>query len=174
MSHATTSTAPAYGWAPARRHGLPRFLRALVRTDADVAPLVLRLTLGVVLFPHGAQKLLGWYGGHGFDGTMGFLTSAAGLPWIVALLVVVAEFFGALALVGGLLGRVAALGVGAVMTGAILTVHLPNGFFMNWTGQQGGEGFEYHLLVLGMVAALVVKGSGALSLDRLLTRRGEA
>lgn len=174
MSHATSSTAPAYGSAPALRRALPRFLRALVRTDADVAPLVLRLTLGLVMFPHGAQKLLGWFGGYGFAGTMEYFTGTAGLPWIVALLVVVAESFGALALVGGLLGRVAALGVGAVMTGAILTVHLPNGFFMNWTGQQAGEGFEYHLLALGIVAVLVVKGSGALSLDRLLTRQSEA
>jgi len=146
---------------------------ALVRTDGDVAPLLLRVTLGAVMFPHGAQKLLGWFGGYGFEGTMGFLTGSAGLPWIVALLVIVAESFGSLALVTGFLGRAAAFGVGAVMTGAILTVHLPNGFFMNWSGQQAGEGFEFHLLVLGMVAALLVKGSGALSIDRWIARRSE-
>lgn len=146
-------------------------LAALVRTDGDVTPLLVRVTLGLVMLPHGAQKLLGWFGGHGFEGTMGFLTGSAGLPWLVALLVIVAEFFGSIALVTGFLGRAAAFGIGAVMTGAILTVHLPNGFFMNWTGQQAGEGFEYHLLVLGMVAALLVKGSGALSIDRWLTRR---
>ena len=174
MAHATTHPVPTWAPVPSVSRGLPRALHALVRTDADVAPLVLRLTLGLVMFPHGAQKLLGWFGGYGFAGTMGYLTGAAGLPYVVALLVVVAEFFGAIALVSGLLGRVAALGIGAVMTGAILTVHFANGFFMNWTGGQAGEGYEYHLLVLGMVLALLVKGSGALSLDRLLTRHSEA
>jgi putative oxidoreductase len=174
MAHATTHT--AFTWAPESTvsRGFSRALYALVRTDADLVPLVLRWTLAIVMFPHGAQKLLGWFGGYGFTGTMGYLTGHAGLPYLVALLVVVAEFLGPIALAAGLFGRVATLGIGAVMTGAILTVHLPNGFFMNWTGQQAGEGYEYHLLVLGIVLALLIKGSGALSLDRWLTRRGEA
>jgi putative oxidoreductase len=173
MDHATTHPVPTSTWAatPAVSRALPRVLHALVRTDDDVASFVLRLTLGLAMLPHGAQKLLGWFGGYGFAGTMEYFTGAAGLPYVVALLVIVAEFFGALGLVTGLFGRVAALGIGAVMTGAILTVHLPHGFFMNWTGQQAGEGFEYHLLALGIALALVVKGSGALSLDRWLTRR---
>jgi putative oxidoreductase len=157
--------------ADARLRTPAGLLSRLLATDPDLAPTILRVVLGLVILPHGAQKLLGWFGGHGFEGTMAFLTGAAGLPWIVALLVILAESLGALALALGLLGRVAALGIGAVMTGAILTVHLPNGFFMNWTGQQAGEGFEYHLLALGMVLVLLIKGSGALSLDRLLARR---
>jgi len=144
-----------------------------VRTDADVVPFFLRLTLGLVMFPHGAQKLLGWFGGYGFEGTMGYLTGPIGLPLGLALLVVVAEFFGAIALVMGFFGRVAALGVGAVMTGAIFTVHRPHGFFMNWGGQQAGEGFEYHLLVLGIVVTLLLRGSGAVSLDRLIAGSSE-
>lgn len=145
-------------------------LRHLVRTDGDVAALVLRLTLGVVMFPHGAQKLLGWFGGSGFTATMSGLTGQVGLPSLVALFVIVAEFFGAIALVAGVLSRLAALSIGAIMVGAIFVAHLPNGFFMNWFGNQPGEGFEYHLLAIGLAAAIVIKGSGALSLDRLLTR----
>jgi len=173
MAHTTTQHLPTY-WRDSRPRSLTGLFRSLVRTDDDVAPLVLRLTLGLVMFPHGAQKMLGWFGGYGFEGTMGYLTGAAGLPWIVALTVVAAEFFGSIGLVTGLFGRVAALGVGAVMTGAILTVHLQNGFFMNWSGQQAGEGFEFHLLAIGISIALLVKGSGGLSLDRWLTRRGQA
>ena len=171
MNRIATSAVPAPSPSPTRSFGWRRVLQALVRTEADIAPLLLRVTLGLVMFPHGAQKLLGWFGGYGFSGTMGFLTGTAGLPYALALLVIFAEFFGAIGLVTGLLGRVAALGVGAVMIGAVLTVHLPNGFFMNWTGQQSGEGFEYHLLVLGIVLTLLIRGSGALSLDRWLTRR---
>jgi putative oxidoreductase len=150
----------------------PRTLLArLVRTDGDVAPLLLRATLALVMLPHGAQKLLGWFGGHGFEGTMGFLTGAAGLPWLVALTVILAESVGALALLAGLFSRVAAAGIGAVMVGAVATVHLQHGFFMNWTGAQAGEGYEFHLLALGIVAALLVRGGGALSLDRGIARR---
>jgi putative oxidoreductase len=152
---------------------LPAILRPVVRTGPDVGALVARVALGAVMLPHGAQKLLGWFGGYGFSGTMGFLTGDAGLPWIVALTVILAESFGALALVLGLFGRVGALGVAAVMVGAVATVHLANGFFMNWFGNQKGEGFEYHLLALGLAAVVLVKGSGALSVDRLLVREGE-
>ncbi|MBE0598646.1 MAG: DoxX family protein [Desulfuromonadales bacterium] len=144
---------------------------ALIRTENDLAALVLRLFLGVVFFPHGAQKLLGWFGGHGFAGTMNYLTSAQGLPWLIALLVIVAEFFGALALIAGFLTRVAAFGIGAVMVGAIAMVHWQHGFFMNWSGQQAGEGFEFHLLAIGMAIALMIRGGGAASVDRALARK---
>lgn len=147
---------------------LPKWMLPVVRTDADRGALVARVVLGGVMLPHGAQKLLGWFGGHGFSGTMGFLTGDAGLPWIVAFTVILAESFGALALVLGLFGRVGALGVSAVMIGAVVTVHAGHGFFMNWFGGQKGEGFEYHLLALGLAAVVLVRGSGALSLDRLL------
>ena len=135
---------------------------------------ILRLGLAVVLFPHGAQKLLGWFGGYGWSGTMGFLTGKIGVPTPVAALVILIEAFGPLLLLLGLLTRPVALGVIAVMLGAISTVHLSNGFFMNWTGAQAGEGFEYHLLVIAMALALLVAGGGSFSADRLLTKGANA
>ncbi len=148
---------------------------SLFATSSDLIvaalTLVLRLTLGLVILPHGAQKLLGWYGGYGFKGTMGFFTQTMRIPAPLALLAIVAEFFGPLALFLGLLTRPAALGIGAVMVVAALTSHLRNGFFMNWFGNQKGEGFEYHLLVLAISAAVIWRGAGAYSLDGLLARR---
>jgi putative oxidoreductase len=143
-------------------------LRKLMETDDDVGMLIVRVFLGLVMFPHGAQKLLGWFGGQGFEATLQGMTSM-GLPAVAVLLVMIAEFFGALGLIGGFLGRVSAFGIFCVMVGAILTVHLHNGFFMNWMGNQKGEGFEYHLLAIGMAVAVMVKGSGKLSVDRSLT-----
>lgn len=145
-----------------------RLLRVLA-TDARASALVLRVTLAAVIFPHGAQHLLGWFGGYGFAGTMGWMTGTLGIPAPLAALAIVTEFFGPLALLVGLGGRVAAAGIAGLMIGAALT-HLPNGFFMNWFGAQpaGAEGFEYHLLAIAMAAALIVDGSGALSLDRRL------
>jgi putative oxidoreductase len=133
---------------------------------ACAAP-ALRLTLAAVMFPHGAQKALGWFGGYGWSGTMGFLTGpdGPGLPWIVAAGVVLLEFLGPLLLAAGFLSRWVALGFAGLMTGAIVTVHAGNGFFMNWSGNQAGEGFEYHLLVIGMSLALAALGSGAWSVD---------
>src|SRR5262249_5985449 len=122
------------------------FLTRIIATSNDPAAFVLRVALGVVMLPHGAQKLLGWFGGNGFEGTMGFFTGSLGVPYVIALLAIIAEFFGAIGLITGLLSRVAALGIAAVMAVAAYTVHLPNGFFMNWTGQQQGEGFEFHIL----------------------------
>ena len=111
-------------------------MKALFATDDSWAGLVLRLTLGLVLLPHGAQKLLGWFGGFGFDGTMGFFTQKMGLPWIVGFLVIMGEFFGSLGLLAGLLTRFTAASFIVIMLGAILTGHLPVGFCMNWVGQQ--------------------------------------
>ncbi|MFI5400345.1 MAG: DoxX family protein [SAR324 cluster bacterium] len=138
-------------------------------TDAGQWSLfILRLALGIVIFPHGMQKLLGWFGGHGFKGTMGYLTGQAKLPWIVACLVVMAESFGSIGLIVGLLTRLAALGIGLTMLGAAWTVHRKHGFFMNWTGQQPGEGYEFHILAAAIALVLVIWGAGALSLDGLL------
>lgn len=146
-------------------------LDKLLHTENDYGALFVRLALGIVMFPHGAQKLLGWFGGYGFSGTMGFFTETMGIPYLLALLVVLAEFFGALGLIFGALTRIAALGIGSVMLGAIFLVHLPHGFFMNWSGNQAGEGFEFHLLAIGMSLALLIRGAGALSIDRLLGNR---
>ena len=146
-------------------------LNALFKTDDDSASLILRVMLGVVFFPHGAQKVLGWFGGFGLEGTLGFFTQTMGLPLAVAALVIAAEFLGSLGLITGLLTRLAAFGILCVMTGAIFLVHLPNGFFMNWGGNQAGEGYEYHLLAIAIALALMFKGGGRWSLDRLIARR---
>jgi putative oxidoreductase len=143
----------------------------LVKTNDSITATVLRLALGVVIFAHGAQKALGWFGGYGISGTMGFFTQQLGIPALFAALAIAAEFLGSLGLIFGALTRLAALGVGAVMIGAVLTVHAKVGFFMNWGGQQAGEGFEYHILVLAMVAVLTVLGGGPFSIDRALARR---
>lgn len=136
-------------------------------THGDVVPLVLRLTLAVVMFPHGAQKALGWFGGYGLRGTLDFLRKS-GVASPVAVLAIMAEFLGPLGLAVGLLTRVAALGITGVMLGSILTVHRQHGFFMNWYGNQQGEGFEYHILAIGLAVALVLSGGGVWSLDAVI------
>ncbi|MGO9574233.1 MAG: DoxX family protein, partial [Terriglobales bacterium] len=132
-------------------------MKKLMGTSNDVAFTILRFVLGVVFFAHGAQKMLGWFGGYGFHGTMGFFEHI-GMPAPVAFLVICTEFFGGLGLIVGLLTRIAAPGIGGEMIGAIFIVHLPNGFFMNWFGNQKGEGVEYHLLVIAIAAALLLRG----------------
>jgi putative oxidoreductase len=143
--------------------------RRFVQTEPSYALLVLRVALAIVIFPQGTQKLLGWFGGAGFDGTMQFF-AALGVPAGIALLVIVSDFFGSLALAIGLLGRFAAFGTTMVMLGAMVMVHGQNGFFLNWNGDQAGEGIQFHLLVLAVSLILMVKGSGAWSIDRLLLR----
>lgn len=147
------------------------------KTDDSWAGLILRIGLGSVIAAHGAQKLLGWFGGFGYEGTMGFFTQKLGLPWLVAFLVIIGESIGAVALAAGLLTRFTAASYVVIMLGAIVIVHWPQGFFMNWFGQQQGEGFEYHLLVIAMSAALVLTGGGKWALDSAVARwleRGEA
>lgn len=146
-------------------------LQKLIATENDYAALVARLFLAIVMFPHGAQKVLGWFGGYGFEGTMGFFTGTLGLPWIVAFLVILGEFLGPIGLFFGALSRLAAGGLIVIMLGAIFTAHLEHGFFMNWSGQQAGEGFEYHLLFIGLALVTLIRGSGALSVDRQLSQR---
>lgn len=143
-------------------------LRKLFATDDNTATAILRLVLGVVFFAHGAQKMLGWFGGFGFSGTMGYFTAAMHIPAPLALLAIAAEFFGGLGLILGFLTRIAALGIATNMVVAIATVHSAFGFFMNWAGTQKGEGFEYHLLVLSMTAFLMIRGAGAFSVDRAI------
>jgi len=143
--------------------------KKILKTDNDWAATVARVALGLVFFPHGAQKALGWFGGYGLEGTLGYFNSI-GIPTIVGALVIGAEFFGALGLITGLLGRVAAAGIIPVMMGAVLLTHLPNGFFMNWAGTQAGEGYEFHVLAVALALVVVLKGSGAASLDRWLSR----
>jgi putative oxidoreductase len=144
-------------------------LRRLTVTENSVAIAILRVVLGVVFFAHGAQKMLGWFGGYGFSGTMGFFTNNLHIPIVFAFLAIAAEFFGGLGLIVGLLTRIAAFGIAVNMVVAVLTVHLHVGFFMNWTGAQKGEGFEYHLLVLAMTLLMMIKGGGAASVDRAIS-----
>jgi putative oxidoreductase len=140
----------------------------IVNTRNSHTIALLRLVLGVVFFAHGAQKMLGWFGGYGFSGTMGFFISM-GIPAPFAFLAISAEFFGGLGLLVGFLGRIAAFGIICNMAVAVCMVHRQNGLFMNWSGAQKGEGFEFHLLVIAIALVIVVKGSGAFSLDRFLT-----
>ena len=144
-------------------------VRKLFATDDDAATAILRLVLGVVFFAHGAQKMLGWFGGFGFSGTMGFFTGMMHIPAPLAFLAIAAEFFGGLGLILGFLTRIAAFGIAVNMAVAIATVHSAFGLFMNWNGTQKGEGFEFHLLVLAMTIFLMIRGAGALSVDRAIT-----
>jgi putative oxidoreductase len=141
----------------------------LCATDDSTATAILRLVLGVVFFAHGAQKMLGWFGGFGFSATMGFFT-AMHIPAPLAFLAIAAEFFGGMGLIVGFLTRIAAFGIAVNMLVAVATIHHAFGFFMNWYGTQKGEGCEYHLLVLAMAAFLMIRGAGAFSIDRAVSR----
>ncbi|MDB4969883.1 MAG: hypothetical protein JWN44_5572 [Myxococcales bacterium] len=154
----------------ARAPAVGSFFSRLIATTHSAAPTVSRLGLGGVMFAHGAQKVLGLWGGFGFSGTMGFMTKL-GIPAPLAVLAILAEFLGSIGLITGLLTRVAAAGIAAVMIAAIVLVHAPFGFFMNWNGHQKAEGFEYHLLALTLCFALMIAGGGRASIDRWLERR---
>src|SRR5258707_11365457 len=149
-------------------------LRSLRVTDDSKVTTILRLVLGVVFFAHGAQKLLGWFGGPGFSGSMGMFTGYLHIPAPLAFLAIAAEFFGGLGLILGFLTRIAAFGIAVNMVVAIALVHSSFGFFMNWTGTQKGEGFEYHLLTLAITAFLMIWGAGAFSVDRAIATASPA
>lgn len=145
--------------------------KLLATNSGNNTALIARLALGITVFPHGAQKLLGWFGGYGFDSTMGFLTGTAGLPSIVALLVILIEFFGALFLIAGFATRLAAIGVIGSFLGVVLTSHLNNGFFMNWYSQANkGEGLEYFVLLFGLAIISLIAGGGRASVDAAITK----
>jgi putative oxidoreductase len=140
--------------------------KELIRTKDDLSAFVLRLMLGIVFFPHGSQKALGWFGGHGFSATLASFTDKMHIPVVFALLAIAAEFLGSIALIAGFFTRLAAFGIAVVMAVAIFMVHSHNGFFMNWSGMQKGEGIEYHLLVIAICVALMIKGGGSFSIDK--------
>ena len=146
------------------------FMKYLFQTNDNFSYWVPRVMLGCVMFPHGAQKLLGWFGGFGFTNSMTYFTQTAGLPWVVAFLIIMGESFGSLGLILGFFTRLSAFGLICIMLGAIITVHIPNGFFMNWFGKQAGEGFEYHLLVIGISIPLLISGGGKYSVDSLINK----
>jgi putative oxidoreductase len=139
--------------------------KKLIQTNDDVALLVLRILLGVVFIPHGMQKILG------FSGTMQMFTTNLHIPWVFAFLAIMAEFLGSWGLITGLFTRVAAFGIAVNMLVAVYMLHWQNGFFMNWFGNQKGEGYEYHILVVAIALALMIKGGGKWSIDRALTEK---
>jgi len=150
---------------------MKNLIHFLTKTSGVFGPLFLRLFLALVIFPHGAQKVLGWFGGYGFTGTMAFFTGTMGLPYAIALLPVFTEFLAPVALFFGFCTRIAALALGVNFLVAVLMVQLPNGFFMNWFGTQKGEGIEYSLLIFGMVLALLAQGAGRLSIDHAIAEK---
>ncbi|MBI5675831.1 MAG: DoxX family protein [Nitrospirae bacterium] len=139
--------------------------KRLLQTENDLAGLIMRVLLGIVFFPHGAQKVFGWFGGYGFTGTMSMFTDKMGIPVFFAFLAIMAESLGSVALITGCLTRIAAFGIACVMSVAIVMVHLPNGFFMNWSSSQQGEGFEFHILAIALALALMIRGGGKWSVD---------
>jgi len=144
--------------------------KMILQTNEDVSALILRLTLGIVFFPHGAQKALGWFGGYGFNATLAAFRDNMHISLIFALLAIAAEFIGSIALIFGFFTRVAAFGIAVVMVVAIYIVHWRFGFFMNWFGAQKGEGIEYHLLAIAIAVALMIKGAGSFSIDKKLSK----
>lgn len=142
-------------------------LRAIATTEG-VGPFFARIALGGVMLPHAVQKAFGWLGGHGFDGTIGFMTSKLGIPLPLAVAAIIGELVGAVLLISGTFARLGALLIATIMTVAVLAVHVPHGFFMNWYGTQAGEGFEYHLLALGLALVTLACGAGKWSVDARL------
>jgi putative oxidoreductase len=149
-------------------------MKKLFKNQQLLSTTFLRLTLAGVMFPHGAQKVLGLFGGYGFSATMGFFTDKMHIPALFAFLAILAEFGGSIALALGFVTRVAAFGIGATIAVAAMMVHFPNGFFMNWNVNQKGEGFEYHILVIGIALVLILQGAGRFALDNLIAKRFES
>jgi len=143
--------------------------RNFLATDQNPAQLFIRLALGIVMFPHGAQKVFGWFGGPGFSQTLEAF-SKMGFPTWSTLILMIIELAGSILLIFGCLTRLWALGIGTTITICMFMNHVQNGFFMNWFGQQKGEGFEYHLLIIGIPLALIIRGGGRLSVDSVLTQ----
>jgi putative oxidoreductase len=136
--------------------------------------LITRLALGITVFPHGAQKLFGWFGGYGFNGTMGFLTGQMHLPWIIGVLVILIESIGALFLIFGFATRIAAFAIIVNFLGVLFTSVINNGFFMNWGMQPNkGEGFEYLILLFGLALVALISGGGKASIDSAIVNNNK-
>ena len=143
-------------------------INSILSTDSNSwGALIARVFLGVVILPHGLQKLLGMFGGYGFSATVEYFAST-GIPSLIGVLIVLGESFGALFLILGLISRLSAAGIAIIMLGAIIMVHGQHGFFMNWFGNQAGEGFEYHLLAMGLSLVVILEGGGKWALDSKL------
>lgn len=157
-----------------RRANSRLVLRAFFATQPLLTTTFMRVVLGAAILPHGAQKLFGWFGGYGFTNTLHWFTDTMHVPWILGFAAIAAETVGGLALLVGFATRLAAGALGVVFLTAALLVHARHGFFINWFGNQKGEGIEYFLLGLTLVVVLVVQGGGAASLDRALASRASA
>ena len=148
-------------------------IRYLLQTEPDYIISFLRMIAGIIIFPYGMQKLLGWFqplgGGIGTKDTLQQLGKKK-IPAVIGWLVIIGQSFGSIALLIGLLGRVAAAGNFIIFTGALLT-HAAAGWHMNWDGKKKGEGMEYFILLLSILLAIIIKGSGALSVDRWLLQK---
>lgn len=146
-------------------------IKKILNTDNHWRQLITRLTLGLVLFPHGAQKMLGLFGGYGFSATIDAFTAQMQLPWIVAFLTIIIEFLGAIFLIVGFASRIWSLAIATLFMGIIFTTQLEHGFFMNWFGEQKGEGYEFSLLIIGLAISILISGSGKLSIDNEIIKR---
>lgn len=146
-------------------------VQQLLKTYPNNGFSIARLTLGIVIFPHGAQKLLGLFGGYGFTATMESFTTQMGLPSLIAFSIIMIEFFGSISLMLGLFSRFWALSLIGMFIGIIYTTQLQHGFFMNWFGNQAGEGYEYSLLIIGLAISIIVNGSGKWSIDSLISKK---
>jgi putative oxidoreductase len=133
----------------------------------NISLLVVRVTVAFTMLSHGVQKLFGWFGGYGFEGTMGFFTNTIGLPYLIALLIILTETIGMILLLIGFLSRYFGIAVIVILLGAIW-FHWPNGFYMNWSGNLSGEGFEFHIVLIALALVLSINGGGTYSLDRFI------
>ena len=149
---------------------MKNLFRTLVKTNLNIGFSIARLTLGLVIFPHGAQKLVGLFGGYGYSATIEMFTTQMGLPSLVAFSVIMIEFFGSISLILGFFSRFWAVSLAAMFTGIIITTQIEHGFFMNWYGNQAGEGYEYSLLVIGLALSVLLNGSGKWSIDSLISK----
>ncbi|MFW2331656.1 MAG: DoxX family protein [Nitrospinota bacterium] len=150
---------------------LKRLIVKSCSTQSSFAPLFMRLALGIMILPHGLQKVFGLWGGHGFANTLHFFTEQMGIPWILGVAAILAEFLGGIGLIAGLFTRFAAFNVGMVMLVAAITVHLKYGFFMNWFGTKSGEGIEFFILAIGLALGLIITGGGRFAADSLISRK---
>ncbi len=150
---------------------MKNLIKKLLTTHPNIGFSIARLTLGLVIFPHGAQKLLGLFGGYGYSATMESLITQMGLPSFIAFSVIMIEFFGSISLILGIFSRFWALSLTGMFLGIIFTTQLEHGFFMNWFGAQAGEGYEYSLLIIGLALSVLVNGSGKWSIDNIISKK---
>ncbi|NJB72336.1 putative oxidoreductase [Saonia flava] len=150
---------------------MKNLVKTLLTTNPSIGFSIARSTLGLVVFPHGAQKLLGLFGGYGYSSTMDFFTTQMGLSGIIAFSIIMIEFFGSISLILGFISRFWALSLAGMFMGIIYTTQLEHGFFMNWFGDKAGEGYEYSLLIIGLALTIIVNGSGKWSIDNLIYKK---